>query len=101
MIKFRTRNNRVPVDTGCWYGIDLNMRKCSLCNVDDSIGDEYHVLLECPVLAEKRKLCIKQKFYKHHNVLTFEQLMNLPPGRSATYRKLCMFVRDRLRLFNS
>ena len=40
LISFRTRNHRLPVETGRWYGIEHNNRKCNLCNTD--IGDEHH-----------------------------------------------------------
>ena len=32
-------------DTGSSPSVELNMRKCTICN--SSIGDEYHYLLEC------------------------------------------------------
>jgi hypothetical protein len=31
-------------ETGSWNGIDLNLRKCTLCNSSGSIGDEFHYL---------------------------------------------------------
>ena len=43
IIKYRTGNHRLPVETGRWDDIPLNERKCKICTTDD-IGDEYHYL---------------------------------------------------------
>ena len=53
MIKFRTRNHKLPVETGNWTRTPLEQRKCTRC--DRNIGDEYHYLLECPILSLQRK----------------------------------------------
>ena len=42
---FRTRNHRMPVETGRWQSRPLNERICTLCMTD--VGDEYHYILQC------------------------------------------------------
>lgn len=54
LIKFRTSNHRLPVETGRWYNIHFNERLCLLCN-KGLIGDEFHYVLECSALQEIRK----------------------------------------------
>ncbi len=54
VVKFRTSNHKLPIETGRWNGIERSERKCNLCNLKD-IGDEFHYLLICPFLAESRK----------------------------------------------
>ena len=49
IIKYRTGNHRLPVETGRWENIPLNERKCKLCTTDN-IGDEYHYLFTCDFL---------------------------------------------------
>ena len=49
IIKYRTGNHRLPVETGRWDDIPLNERKCKICTEDD-IGDEYHYLFTCDFL---------------------------------------------------
>ena len=44
IIKYKTGNHRLPVDTGRCDVIPSNERKCKLCTTD-VIGDEYHYLL--------------------------------------------------------
>ncbi len=43
--KFRTCNNRLPINTGRYQGIDREDRICNKCN--DGVGDEFHLLFEC------------------------------------------------------
>ena len=38
MIKFQTRNNKLPVEIGRWNKVPINQRLCKLCSTD--IGDE-------------------------------------------------------------
>ena len=51
LLRFRTRNHKLPIEVGRWRRIPRENRKCHLCNLD--IGDEYHYLLVC----EKIKKC--------------------------------------------
>ena len=40
IIQFRTRNHRLPVETGNWNEIALNERYCNNCR--EKLGDEFH-----------------------------------------------------------
>ena len=53
LIAFRTRNHRLPVETGRWSSIPLSERICRLCN--NGIGDEYHYILPCKSLNDQRE----------------------------------------------
>ena len=49
LIQIRTRNHRLPIETGRWLHIPREERICNLCN-DTRIrrlGDEFHFILEC------------------------------------------------------
>ena len=74
LISFRTRNHRLPVETGRWHGIEHNNRKCNLCNTD--IGDEYHYLFSCEKLKQKRKRFLQSYYFKRPNTFKYQQLMN-------------------------
>ena len=54
LMKMRTSNHHLPVETGRWCGTPLNERVCLLCN-NGKIGDEYHYILECTAFSEIRK----------------------------------------------
>ena len=72
-ISFRTRNHRLPVETGRWQNIVLQERKCNLCS--NAVGDEFHYMLVCDKLKEQRQNFIKACFYKRPNTLKYGSLM--------------------------
>ena len=72
-ISFRTRNHRLPVETGRWQNIELQERKCNLCS--NAVGDEFHYMLMCDKLKEQRQNFLKACFYKRPNTLKYDSLM--------------------------
>ena len=57
MVRFRTGNHKMPIETGRWLNIELSNRKCELCD-KDTIGDEFHYLLECTFFQRDRDLTL-------------------------------------------
>lgn len=53
LFKFRTCNNRLPVEALRWQNIPFEHRLCTLCNNGD-IGTERHYLLKCSYFDEPR-----------------------------------------------
>lgn len=96
VVKFRTSNHKLPIETGRWNGIERSERKCNLCNLKD-IGDEFHYLLICPFLAESRKKYIKKYYYKRTNTLKFKELLNT--NSESQLRKLSQFVKEIMKIF--
>ena len=45
LLRFRTRNHKLPIEVGRWPGISINDRICHLCHND--IGEELHYILTC------------------------------------------------------
>ena len=88
LLSFRTRNHRLPVEVGRWRGIAVHERLCTYCN--DDIGDEFHFLLVCKQFHESRTKYIKSYYYRHPNILKFEQLMNASNLREL--KRLCIFI---------
>ena len=66
-IAFRTRNHRLPIETGRWASISLKDRICHLCNAD--IGDEYHYIMSCKYFKSLRNNYIKNYYLSNPNVL--------------------------------
>ncbi|MEW8544526.1 MAG: hypothetical protein AB2693_13435, partial [Candidatus Thiodiazotropha sp.] len=87
-LAFRTRNHRLPVETGRWLSVPLNDRKCLMCNSD--IGDEYHYIMNCSYYQNARKQYIKPYFYRHPNVLKYHSLMNTKNVKQL--KDLCKFI---------
>lgn len=88
LIRFCTRNHRLPVEQGRWHSIPLSDRKCHLCSKD--IGDEFHYLFTCEHFSNERQKYIKPYFYRRPNTLKLQQLLNTSSPK--VLRNLCDFI---------
>ena len=89
LIKFRTRNHRLPIEIGRWLRTPRENRKCHLCNTDT--GDEFHYLLVCKELNNLRRQYIDANFIRRPNIITFSSLLSTK--NKGTLRKLCIFIK--------
>jgi len=78
MIKFRTRNYRLPVEVGCWTNINYEDRKCKLCE-SNCVGDEFHYILECSYFNFERNKIIKSRRSRIPNTWLFQEIMQITP----------------------
>ena len=85
----KTRNHRLPIETGIWTGIPVKERLCNLCKID--IGDEYHYIMICDYFKDLRKKLIRQYYIKHPNTIKFFELMN--NRKKKTIVNLCAFIK--------
>ena len=53
LVNYRMCNNRLPIETGIWVGLERNQRVCNLCYNGD-IGDEWHYIFRCSYFSVKR-----------------------------------------------
>lgn len=90
LVKFRTRNHRLPIETGRWRRIPRHNRTCHLCHTD--VGDEYHYLMSCSHFSNLRKLYIDRQYFLRPNVIKFSNLLNIK--HPAKLRKLCTFIKN-------
>ena len=95
MTKFRCRNHRLPIESGCRTHVSRDMRICQHCRKD--IGDEYHYLLSCPHFTTERAKYIKKTCWQKPSAIQLERLMN--NTNSDDFRKLSMFVKFILSTF--
>ena len=89
VVKFRTLNHRLPIQTGRYEGIERSQRICTKCDLND-LGDEFHYLLLCPYFVKKRQHYLKPYFYTKPNVLKLEKL--LMSSKKSILTKLAMFM---------
>ena len=89
IIKYRTGDHRLPVETGRWDDIPLNERKCKICTEDD-FEDEYNFLFTCDFFKSDRKICLKSYFYVKPNIRKYRELFT--STNEATLIKLSKFV---------
>ena len=74
LARFRTTNNRLPIERGRWENVERAQRICTLCNYN-AIGDEFHYLFECEAFKERRKVFLPRFYLRHVNTLKFQMLM--------------------------
>ena len=53
ILRFRMGSHHLPVEEGRHFNLPRASRVCNLCNTA-ALGDERHMLLECPALAGLR-----------------------------------------------
>ena len=75
MVRFRTGNHKMPIETGRWLNIELSNRKCELCD-KDTIGDEFHYLLECTFFQRDRERFVPLYYFRRPNMMKFNSLLN-------------------------
>ena len=62
MIRFRTTNNALPVNSLRAFDIDRDLRLCHKCNSDNE-ANEFHYLFVCEHFKNKREQCLDRKYY--------------------------------------
>ena len=77
LAKFRTTNNRLPIEKGRWDNIERSQRFCPLCNCN-LIGDEFHLLFQ----SEFSKILGKNYF--QDIMLEIVILINFKSSKSKT-----------------
>ena len=87
-MQIRTRNHRLPNETGRWQRIQRDERLCNLCQAE--IGDEFHYMLVCKELQAIRKQYLSRYYYVRPNTMKFSELFNT--RSKTTLRKLCAFI---------
>ena len=87
-MQIRTRNHRLPIETGRWQKIQRKEGVRNLCKSE--IGDEFHYVLVCKRLENIRRQYLNRYFYIRPNTVKFFELFN--SKNTATLRKLCEFI---------
>ena len=95
LTRLRTCNHRLPIETGRWNNIERNLRKCTKCNCN-SIGDEFHYILECTFFSNDRKMYLDNRFCTYPNTFKFHELMNT--NNFEILKSLAKFIK---KIFNA
>ena len=96
LIKFRTLNHRLPIQTGRWRNTPRNERLCTKCDLND-LGDEFHYILKCPFFCNQRAKYVPLKYWKYPNVLNFQALFGTPNKKLLS--NIAYFVKDIMKAF--
>jgi hypothetical protein len=90
MTRLRVSSHRLNIEAGRWtrpIRTPVNERKCSVCN---SLEDEYHFIMECPLFINLRKQYINKKFWKRPNMIKFIELLKSEDKKVV--QKLGLFI---------
>lgn len=87
LLKFRTANHRLPIEILRYNNTPYNERICEECR---TLGDEFHAIMSCKRFTVIRKKYIPEYYYKHPNVIKYNELLNSTDY--ATLKSLSMFV---------
>ena len=90
LLKFRTSNYKLPIETGRWDDTSIDERKCTLCENND-IGDDFHYLFKCPYFSHERANFLKPYFYRRPNIVKYKDLLS--SKNKNTLLKLSKFVK--------
>ena len=96
ILKFRTSNYYLPIETGRWNKIPLEDRICTLCNEND-IADEFHYLLKCQFFNHPRTQFLHPYYYTRPNTYKFKYLMQ--SQRISTLKKIANFINIIMNVF--
>ena len=70
IIKFRTCNYKLPIETGRWHDVPYIERKCTLRNRNE-LGDDFHYLMKCSFFETERKELLRPYYYNRPNIIKF------------------------------
>ena len=89
--KFRCRNHRLPIETGCRERVLRDTRVCTRCDIAPrAIGDEFHYLFVSDFFkTEIIELLLKQ-YHTSPSTLKLHTLLNITSGNIL--RNLCTFI---------
>ena len=74
--KLRVSSHRLAIETGRWVRpipIPVGERKCFTCQ---TLEDEYHFVLECPIYSQIRQQYIARYYWTRPSMLKFIELIN-------------------------
>lgn len=95
--KFRSCNNRLPVNVGRYQGVSREDRVCNMCNAEVE-GEEFHVLFECTDMEIVRLGNMYIANYINRPT-QFKYVLFMQSISSNVIKKLSLFLRMMLRMF--
>ena len=90
LTRLRVSSHRLEIEMGRWHKphiIPRNERKCQLCN---TLEDEFHFILECPLYHDLRIQYIPRYYWRNPNIPKFIEL--IINENSTRIRKLACFI---------
>ncbi|XP_048252544.1 uncharacterized protein LOC125380687 [Haliotis rufescens] len=73
--RFRCSSHNLLIETGRYVNIPREERICNLCSLN-SVEDEFHFLLVCPVYLHLREKYLQAYYYRYPNIIKFVTLLS-------------------------
>ena len=74
LTRFRLSSHRLEIERGRYFDIDRTERKCKNCT-QNTIENEYHFLLVCPLYEDLRRKFLKAYYCNWPTLNKFDKLM--------------------------
>ena len=97
LCRFRTSNHKLPIETGRFNNVPRENRLCNFCN-DNKMCDEFHLLLECPVLIHIRRKFLPSYSLSNPNVLKFQNVMS--SNTEPILKKIAQYIKQSFKCYN-
>jgi hypothetical protein len=88
----RVSSHILHIETGRWHkpnAIPVGEIKCNMCD-NDTIEDEFHVVLECRSYQQLRKVYIARHYYVFPSMQRFSELMSSANSNTIIYLAACV-----------
>ena len=95
LTRFRLSNHKLPIESGSWHNVPLELRTCPICPLH--IGDPFHYLFECPSTLSDRKTYLHRFFTNRPSVHKMNTLFQSTNINILT--KLSSFIQNIFKLF--
>lgn len=82
ILRFRTQNHYLPVESGRHHNVDYLERTCPFC--PGLLGDEYHYICECKQFDDERKAFLKKYYSTNPSMSKFLELLNTANKKELT-----------------
>jgi hypothetical protein len=89
LCRFRTANNKLPIEIGRWNNTNRNKRMCTHCNKNE-LDDEFHYILDCPFFEQDRTIYIPKYYYSRPTILKYKLLFS--SKKKSELIKLSKFI---------
>ena len=94
--KLRTTNTKLAIEKGRYNGTPRHERFCDLCGLN-LMGDEYHFVMECPILNTLRCKYIPKYYHDKPSMYKLVKLMCVNESKRNNI-KFARFVKEGLKL---
>ena len=88
LLKFRTANHKLPIETDRWRNNYANDGKC--LGFFSDLGDDFHTFFVSKLFKQIREINLDAYYFSRPNIIKYSQL--LISNNESTLKILCRFI---------